>query len=68
MTRVERPLLESVREPYSTGLVVTEDAPECRIAAFFDESAGAVAIGDTVRLHVTYGEQPFPYFRRDAAS
>lgn len=56
LTRVERPLLPGVRDPYVTGLVVSEQAPRCRIPALFDESGGAIAIGDTVR---------FTTFRKD---
>lgn len=63
LTRVERPLLPGVKEPYTTGLVVTDQAPDCRIAALFDETAGAVSIGARVRLALSgKGASVFPYF------
>jgi uncharacterized OB-fold protein len=68
-TRVERPLLPDMAEPYVTGLIVTEEAPECRIAALFDESAGSVSIGARVRLSISHaGERPFPYFKLESSS
>ena len=63
LTRVQRPLLPDVTEPYLTGLVVTERAPNCRIAALLDQSAGPIGIGSRVTLRID-GEGPdaFPYF------
>lgn len=68
-TRVDRPLLPDVTEPYITGLVVTDQAPDCRIAALFDESGGTITIGARVRLHFSgEGEAAFPYFKLEDKS
>lgn len=62
-TRVYRPLLQGVTQPYVTGLVVTDQAPDCRIAALFDETAGPITIGARVRLAFSgKGETAFPFF------
>jgi len=67
ITRVERPLLSDVDQPYEVGLVVTVEAPRCRIAARFDTSAGPVSIGDRVRFHVIgKGDDAFVVFRLEA--
>lgn len=63
LTRVQRPLLPGVTEPYLTGLVVTDKAPNCRIAALLDESAGPVGIGSRVTLAIDgEGPEAFPFF------
>lgn len=63
MTRVHRPLLPDVKEPYVTGLVVTDKAPNCRIAALLDESKGPIGIGARVALRIVGdGLQSFPFF------
>lgn len=68
-TRVEKPLLPGITERYTTGLVVTKRAPDCRIPALFDETAGSVSIGAPVRLFISYtGERPFPYFKLESMS
>lgn len=65
-TRVDRPLIAGLSEPYLTGLVVTDDAPSCRIAALFSEADGEIEIGTRVRLAFAgFGEKAFPYFVRE---
>ncbi|NML90630.1 hypothetical protein HHL26_16395 [Sphingobium sp. TB-6] len=68
-TRVDRPLLPGITQSYMTGLIVTDRAPDCRIAALFDESAGPVSIGARVRLSISgAGESAFPYFTLESMS
>lgn len=62
-TRVERPLLAGVDEPYSVGLVCPDDAPDCRIAARLVAPAGGIAIGARARLAFSGdGDDLFPYY------
>ena len=61
--RVARPLLASVTDPYLTGLVTPDDAPEVRIAARLIEDRGGVRIGARARLAFSgEAEASFPYF------
>lgn len=69
ITRVNRPLLPEISEPYLTGLVIMDDAPSCRIPARFDFSRGDMVIGDRVRLAFSgTGEASYPYFVMESAS
>lgn len=68
-TRVDRPLLPGVTEPYVTGLVVTDQAPDCRIATLFDETSGPVSIGSRVSLAIYRGgDTIFPYFQTEGGA
>lgn len=63
LTRVHRPLLAGVTEPYVTGLVIPDDAPGVRLATRFDD-APDLAIGARVRLDFFEAEGvTFPFFR-----
>jgi uncharacterized OB-fold protein len=62
-TRVARPLLPGVSEPYITGLVVADDAPDVRIAARLAGDPDVIRIGARARLAFSgEGEDTFPYF------
>jgi uncharacterized OB-fold protein len=62
-TRVVRPLLPDVTEPYLTGLVVLDDAPQVRIAAQLAGDAENLRIGARARLAFSGdGDSAFPYF------
>lgn len=61
--RVARPLLGGVTDPYLTGLVTPDDAPEVRIAALLTEEGREVRIGARARLAFSgEAEASFPYF------
>ena len=65
-TKVERPLLPSVREPYVVALVCPDDAPNCRVAARLD---GPAAVGARARLAFSgSGAESFPYYISAGAS
>ena len=69
VTRVNRPLLPEISEPYLTGLVIMDDAPSCRIPARFDLSGGEIIIGGRVRLVFSgQGEASYPYFVMESGS
>lgn len=69
LTRVVRPLLPDVESPYLTGLVVTDEAPSCRIPALLDETGGPVTIGSRVRLVAPGdGDDPLPCFMLEVQS
>lgn len=63
-TRVERPLLSGVDEPYDVGLICPDDAPCCRIATrLVAADGGAIAIGRRARLAFSgAGATVFPYY------
>jgi len=62
-TRVERPLLAGVDEPYCVGLVCPDDAPSCRIATRLVAAGGAIVIGDRARLAFSgEGGSAFSYY------
>ena len=61
-TRVERPLLPGISQPYLTGLVRPLEAPTVRIAARLD-CAGEPVIGSPTRIAFAEAEDgPVPYF------
>lgn len=65
-TRVHRPLLSGVTEPYVTGLVAPDDAPEVRLPARL-EDAPELKIGARVRLDFLQADDvSFPYFRLES--
>jgi len=62
-TRVHKALLPGLAEPYATGLVSPDDAPELRIPARLEDAPG-LGIGARVRLaFADAGKASFPYFR-----
>lgn len=62
-SRVARPLLPSIAEPYATGLVVSDTAPGCRIAARLVGAPDDIRIGARARLRFSgEGDRSFPYF------
>ena len=68
-THVARPLLADVTEPYVTGLVVPDEAPEVRIPARLLARWAPIRIGGRVRLAFSgEGEASFPYFETEERS
>lgn len=63
-TEVQRPLLPGVSKPYVTGLVVPDEAPECRIATqVISRTAGDLRIGARMRFAVSPSDDgPVPFF------
>lgn len=67
-TRVERPLLPGVTEPYVVGLVCPDDAPECRIVTRLEATPGELRIGARARLAFAgSGEESIPYYVVEAS-
>ncbi len=62
-TRVERPLLPDVTQPYVTGLVCPVDAPDCRVATRLVSPSDKFSIGAPARLaFYRQGDTVLPYY------
>jgi uncharacterized OB-fold protein len=67
-THVHRPLIPGAIDPYWVGLVLPDDAPNCRVAARLLTSGEEVNIGSRARLRFApAGDHPYPYFAVEPA-